>query len=264
MSDRHAPGLRRNQSLQRGAALLEALGERPEGASAAALARATELPRPTAGRLLATLADLGLVQRLPSSDDWVLGPTIVRLGRAADPFGHVVRVARPHLAALAEDTGESATLTASSTPTMVEVVAQVDATRLVGITDWVGRRFPLHASAAGKLALAALPADALDAYLAATPARGDHRAHHHGRRRVPPPPGRGARGTATRRASTSSRTASPDWPFRCPAPAGTPLLTVATGGPSGRSDTEGRARRCSRRCGRAPSGSARRWRERRC
>ena len=76
------------------------------------------------------------MQRLPSSDDWVLGPTIVRLGRAADPFGHVVRVARPHLAALTEDTGESATLTANSTPTMVEVVAQVDTTRLVGMTNW--------------------------------------------------------------------------------------------------------------------------------
>jgi IclR family pca regulon transcriptional regulator len=235
VSDRHAPGLRRNQSLQRGAALLDALGDRPEGASAAALARATGLPRPTAGRLLATLADLGLVQRLPSSDDWVLGPAIVRLGRAADPFGHIVRVARPHLAALAEDTGESATLTANPTPTTVEVVAQVDASRLVGITDWVGRRFPLHASAAGKLALAALPADALDAYLVATPLlpitaqtitdAGTFRRHLAEVRE------QGYAASVDELEDGLTGLAVP-----VPAGAGTPLLTVATGGPSGRSD----------------------------
>jgi DNA-binding IclR family transcriptional regulator len=256
VSDRHAPGLRRNQSLQRGAALLEALSDRPDGASAAALARATELPRPTAGRLLATLADLGLVQRLPSSDDWVLGPAIVRLGRAADPFGHIVRAARPHLAALAEDTGESATLTASATPTTVEVIAQVDASRLVGITDWVGRRFPLHASAAGKLALAALPAEALDAYLAVTPLvpitgqtitdAGAFRRHLAEVRE------RGYASSVDELEDGLTGLAVP-----VPATAPTPLLTVATGGPSGRSDVAQQAalltamRTCAERIGAA-------------
>jgi IclR family pca regulon transcriptional regulator len=167
-----------------------------------------------------------------------------------------VRVARPHLAALAEDTGESATLTANSTPTTVEVVAQVDASRLVGITDWVGRRFPLHASAAGKLALAALPDDALEAYLAATPLAPitahtitDRAAF---RRHLAEVREQGYAASVDELEDGLTGLAVP-----VPAPAGTPLLTVATGCPSRRGDVDGRdellaaVRACADRIGAA-------------
>ena len=38
----------------------------------------------------------------------------------------------------------------------MDVIAQADAPGLLGASDWVGRRFPLHASAPGKLVLAEL------------------------------------------------------------------------------------------------------------
>ena len=162
---RHAPGLPRNQSLERTVLLLRALAAQPEGATIATLARETGLPRPTTGRLLATLADAGLAERLPDSESWVLGYEIVRLGRAADPYRNLIERAQPHFERLAEDAGESAMLGASNRPGTLDVISQVDAGNLVGIGSWVGRSFGLHASAGGKLVYAALRDDELDKLL---------------------------------------------------------------------------------------------------
>ena len=47
----------------------------------------------------------------------------------------------------------------------LEVIAQADGPRLLGLTHWVGREVELHASAAGKLVLAELSEAALDAWI---------------------------------------------------------------------------------------------------
>ena len=73
----HAPGLQRNQSLLRAVDLLRALGERPEGTTVSELARAAGLAIPTARRLVATLADAGLAEQLPTDGRWVLGRELV-------------------------------------------------------------------------------------------------------------------------------------------------------------------------------------------
>src|SRR5689334_12312358 len=162
----HAPGLPRNQSLRRAVALLRALAERPEGASAATLARATDLPPATVGRLLATLADVDLVERPVGGDGWVLGHEAVRLGRAASPFGVLAREVQPLLEELADQTGESAMIGVSRAGE-AEVIAQADPRRLVGLTSWVGRPISaVHATTGGKLYLAGLPPASLEEWTA--------------------------------------------------------------------------------------------------
>lgn len=153
-SPNHAPRLARNQSLQRAASLLWAIAERPGGSSAAELSRVTGLPAPTTGRLLATLADLGLADLRRDGSQWVLGYELSRLARAADPFAAFVDRAQTQLSALAIRTGESATIIHARAPESIEVIAQADAPTLVGMTNWLGRSFGMHASASGKLALA--------------------------------------------------------------------------------------------------------------
>jgi len=152
----HAPSLTRNQSLQRAVGLLRELARRPAGASGSELARALQLPRATVGRLLATLADVGLVERTPAGDAWLLGPEAVRLGRAATPFAALVVEAQPMLERLAAEVGES-TMLGVTRWDEVEVIAQADAASLVGVTRWVGRPLTgLHASAGGKVFLSQL------------------------------------------------------------------------------------------------------------
>lgn len=150
----HAPGLVRNQSLQRSAALLGALSSDRNGTPAAALSARVGLPLATVRRLLATLADAGLAEQVPATSLWVLGHELVRLGRMADPHVATVARARPHLEHLASQLGEAAILGADRLPRAVDVIAQVDPLRMVGIGSWIGRGFSLHASAGARLALA--------------------------------------------------------------------------------------------------------------
>jgi DNA-binding IclR family transcriptional regulator len=130
------------------------------------LARATGLPRSTVTRTLRTLADAGLVE---DPGAWVLGYELVRLARAADPDRPLVDAARRVLAALRDETDESALLAVMRGRPGIEVVLQVDPDRHVGVSNWVGAEVPLHASAAGKLALAALSRDELEAWIAGHP-----------------------------------------------------------------------------------------------
>ncbi|MGH3042239.1 MAG: IclR family transcriptional regulator domain-containing protein [Gaiellaceae bacterium] len=95
----------------------------------------------------------------------MLGYELSRLARAADPFAAFVDRAQPHLEALASRTGESATISHARPPDTLEVIAQADAPTFVGLKNWLGRSFSMHASASGKLALAlALDDDAIRSY----------------------------------------------------------------------------------------------------
>jgi DNA-binding IclR family transcriptional regulator len=165
----HAPGLARNQSLQKAVALLRALSNLRAGATPGELAQAVELPLPTARRLLATMADAGLVEQIPETGRWVLGYELLRLGRAADPHIGVVGRARHHMQRLVDDTGESALLGVSRLPHAIEVICQVDPARMVGVGQWLGQPVHLHASAGARLGLAALPDDEIRAILGAGP-----------------------------------------------------------------------------------------------
>jgi DNA-binding IclR family transcriptional regulator len=149
--------------------VLRALGAHPAGLTTASAAVAAGLPRPTTARLLATLGDAGLADRL-SDGRWVLGYQLARLGRSADPYATIVERAAGPLDHLAGVTGETAVLARlADDPDECEVLSQTGTDALIGITNWVGRRFPAHASVAGKLALARLPEDAGARYAA------DHR-----------------------------------------------------------------------------------------
>jgi DNA-binding IclR family transcriptional regulator len=158
------PGTPRTRSLGKAIMLLHALARGP--LSASALARETEIPRATVARTLWTLADAGLVEE--TDEGWILGYELVRLARAADPDGRLIRLARPCVAELRDVSGETALLGVPRDPTAMEIVLQLDGSHLVGVASWVGRTIPLHASAAGKLVLAELDEEALDTWLRET------------------------------------------------------------------------------------------------
>ena len=159
------PGVPRNQSLRRAVALLRAVAQAPGPPTTTEIAAAAGLPRATTARLLATLADAGLVDRPPGDQGWILGYEATRLGRAADPYGVLVRRAQAPLEELTARTGESSVLAVTRPPLDIEIVSQVDGPSLLRATNWVGRRFGLHASVSGKLAYARLADENLDTLL---------------------------------------------------------------------------------------------------
>jgi DNA-binding IclR family transcriptional regulator len=156
----------RTQSLERAIRLLHAVSHTSTGTSASELARDTGLPRSTVARTLRTLADSGFVDEAADGGGWVIGHELVRLGQVADPNRRLVELARPALSRLRDVAGESASLGVPRGRTDMEIVLQLDPARHVGVANWVGAKVPLHASSAGKLVLAELESDELDAWLA--------------------------------------------------------------------------------------------------
>jgi IclR family pca regulon transcriptional regulator len=153
----------RAQSLTRGLELLCALKRYPHGSTTATLARATGLAPATAGRLLATLDDAEFVTR--GRQGWVAGPELHRIVARADPHRVLREKARPMLEELAALGHESVMLVVPLPGPQVEILAQADGPRLLGLTNWVGRRVDMHASAAGKLVLAELSDSELAAWI---------------------------------------------------------------------------------------------------
>ena len=152
----------RVQSVQRAAALLEAIAEAPEPQTAPDLAERCGLNRSTAWRILATLEDEGLVERDAATNRYSIGHAVARLTAAGTEA--MPRVARPHLEQLARRTGETVSLAVPRGLQLV-YVNQVEAPHVMA-PDWLGRTVPLHATSTGKALLAWLPSEELEAVIA--------------------------------------------------------------------------------------------------
>jgi DNA-binding IclR family transcriptional regulator len=150
------------QSVQRAAALLEAIADSAAPLTAPELAERCELNRSTAWRILATLEDDGLVDRDPATNRYSIGYSLTRLASAAT--GSLPRQARPHLEELSQRTGETVSLAVPRRLQLV-YVDQVQAPHVMA-ADWLGRAVPLHATSTGKALLAFLPPEELGAAVA--------------------------------------------------------------------------------------------------
>ena len=117
------------------------------------LGRRLGVHKATASRLAATLADHGFVERDPHTDRYRLGFGLIRLAGAAMAGLDLVRTARPIVEELAERTHETVNLGVLSMGDVI-YIDQATGARSIVSASWVGRRTPLHATAAGKALLA--------------------------------------------------------------------------------------------------------------
>ena len=155
---------RQNQSVRKAAALLRAAAEFGTGATVSALARAADLPRATALRMIEALITEHFLTRLPD-DRIVIGPGLATVARATNLAELLLDAAQGPMERLARRTTEAVTLTVSLPDGSLSVVRQLDGPHMLGLSNWVGRPVPLHASSAGKLALAFGSIDRVDALL---------------------------------------------------------------------------------------------------
>lgn len=154
----------------RAGALLRALASaEPAGASTSAAARAAGLARPTAHRLLSSLAAEGLVERDGAGGRWLLGPELYLLGTAAARRYDVTALAHPHVRRLALATEESAFFSARRGDETICLVREDGSFPIRSHVLSEGVRFPLGVASAGLVLLAHLPDREVEEYLA----RGD-------------------------------------------------------------------------------------------
>ncbi|MFD4293592.1 IclR family transcriptional regulator [Rhodococcus sp. NPDC058505] len=155
----------RPQVIRRVGALLRALSGVSAGASTSELARATNLARPTAHRLLTALAEEGLVDRDHRSGRWALGPELYLLGAQAAGRYDITDLGRDILRDLARETGESAFLSARRGDETVCIASEEGSFPLRSHVLHVGLRLPLGVASAGLAILSHLPDREVEEYL---------------------------------------------------------------------------------------------------
>jgi IclR family acetate operon transcriptional repressor len=170
MSRTRQPSTRRIGAAERAIAILDTLAEGGD-LGTNEIARRTGMTPSTVSRQLGTLAAGGLVERVDATGRYRLGLRIVHLANALLARLDVREVARPHLVALVEATGETATLSVPGDTDAI-TVDFVPGSHHVQPVSRLGRPSIAHATSAGKVMLAfsgrELPDGPLRAYTPAT------------------------------------------------------------------------------------------------
>src|ERR1700750_1709909 len=140
------------QAVDRAARLLSEVVHSADPMTFTELSAATGLAKSTTSRLLLALERNGLVRR-DDHGGFLPGEMFVSFAGRGGAEAGLVAVAQPFLERLGKATGETITLGVAS-GALVEQIAQVDSTYLIGGTNWVGLSVPLHCAALGKVLLA--------------------------------------------------------------------------------------------------------------
>lgn len=137
------------QVIARAASVLRTLENAPHGLSIADITRASELPRTTVTRLVASLA----AEQLVAVQDRLvrLGPALMRL--AAAVHRDAAALARPHMEKLSRTLRETVDLWVERDG-FIELVEEVASDQEVRVVATPGFRLPLHTTASGKAFLA--------------------------------------------------------------------------------------------------------------
>jgi DNA-binding IclR family transcriptional regulator len=142
-------------SVSRAIALLDALAGSDAGLGVNELARRIGVNASTASRLLATLLEAGLVTRTDGGP-YRLGLKLLTLSDRVLAQLDVRQLARPLLAELVAQTGETATLSVPGAREVITVDFVPSASSVVSMA-WIGRPSVPHATAVGKVMLAFAP-----------------------------------------------------------------------------------------------------------
>ena len=141
------------QAVERAAQLLIQVTRHRDPVTFTELMHGSGLAKSTASRLLTALERSGLVRRDPAGG-FRPGEVFVSYACRGGAEADLVSVAQPELDRLGAQTGETVNLGVPRAGGLVEQIAQVDSTYLIGGTNWVGMSVPLHCAALGKVLLA--------------------------------------------------------------------------------------------------------------
>jgi IclR family acetate operon transcriptional repressor len=141
------------QSVARALTLLDALGESRNEVGIAELSKQVGFHVSTAHRLLATLIAQGYARQNPETGRYGLGAKAFHLAESYLGQMDLRRIVRPVLERLSHTTGETANLVILDGREAF-YLDKVESPQSLRIFSRIGRRAPLHCTAAGKVLLA--------------------------------------------------------------------------------------------------------------
>jgi IclR family pca regulon transcriptional regulator len=149
-------------ALARGLAVIRTLGSEARRMTLADVARKAGLARATARRALITLEVLGYVES--DGRSFALTPRVLALGQSYLSSSSFPRAVQPLLERLAETIHESCWAAILDGDEVV-MVASARTNRILSAGMSIGSRLPAFCTALGRVLLAGLPNDEIDAYL---------------------------------------------------------------------------------------------------
>lgn len=141
------------QAALRAVRLLKLFDSQQSEWTLAELASEAQLNKTTAHRLLQALHSEEMLARNTVTGQYRLGPATMSLGIQALSNGDLRRRARPLLARLSTETGETATLEVPVDDTML-ILDEISGSHFVAAAGHVGTRWPMHATSTGKVLIA--------------------------------------------------------------------------------------------------------------
>ena len=156
--------------LSKAASILSLFSAEHAELRAAEIVQYMRKPRSTVYRLLGDMVSVGFLDYDDGEGSYRLGIRLATLGDLARTSTSLQRLSHPALLELTAVTGELSVLMVLSGDEGVTVDV-VESVHLLNIPGTLGGRFPLHATAGGKVLLAYLPESRLEASLTAPLAR---------------------------------------------------------------------------------------------
>ncbi len=150
--------------LDRAAALLVGLAQLPRPASLNEAAHQAGLSKATAFRILATLAEQGLVEQDAATASYRLGIAPLKMATAVLDSIAVAATARPVMRAISEMFNETVVLSVRDGDNRVNIDA-VECTNAIGSSRRIGEPRPLHAGAPSRILFASLSDEDIEAYI---------------------------------------------------------------------------------------------------
>jgi IclR family acetate operon transcriptional repressor len=144
------------QSLVRALRLINQLAAADDGLTLSELGQQAGLSPSTTHRLLTTLEQERYVHFEPERRLWSVGVQAFVAGNAFLKTRSLVAVARPHMRALMEESGETVNLAVEDEAEAI-YLAQVECRQMMRAFARPGARVPLHCSSVGKALLSAIP-----------------------------------------------------------------------------------------------------------
>ena len=156
------------QSVVRALTLLDALGDSRGEVGVADLSKQVGFHVSTTHRLLATLIAQGYARQNPETGRYALGAKAFHLAESYLGQLDLRRAVRPTLERLSHETGETANLVILEGGEAL-YLDKVESPQSLRIFSRIGRRAPLHCTAAGKVLLASHSRQKVDALLGQGP-----------------------------------------------------------------------------------------------
>lgn len=140
-------------AVQKGFQILKAVTAAPDGLSFSEIVASTDVPKATTHRLLKELIGLAALTQNPATRRYQGGLLLASLGAAVTADYDLRRVARPHLQAMHDATGQVTTLGIRNDDvgTYLDKIEPRDFG--IRLHSEIGKSFPLHCTAMGKVML---------------------------------------------------------------------------------------------------------------